>query len=132
MFETPLTYRREALRITFLTAHKEKDADKVDWSTLTDEKMTVVVYMGMTAAPAIRTGLLAAGRSPQTPVGVFARVTRPDAQAAVGILEDLPALVGQIEGGPAVLIIGDVVAHSAPWRAAQINKLVSHLLVAAE
>ncbi|MGM4916738.1 siroheme synthase CysG [Tardiphaga sp. 813_E8_N1_3] len=132
MFETPLTYRGEALRITFLTAHKEKDADKVDWSVLTDVKMTVVVYMGMTAAPAIRAGLLAAGRSPQTPVGVFARVTRPDAQAAVGILEDLPVLVDQIEGGPAVLIIGDVVAHSAPWRAAQINKLVSDLLVAAE
>jgi uroporphyrin-III C-methyltransferase/precorrin-2 dehydrogenase/sirohydrochlorin ferrochelatase len=63
---------------------------------------------------------------------VFARVTRPDAQAAVGMLDDLPALVDQIDGGPAVLIIGDVVAHSAPWRAAQINKLVSDLLVAAE
>lgn len=132
MFEAPLTYRREALRITFLTAHKEKDADKVDWSALTDEKMTVVVYMGMTAAPAIRSGLLAAGRSPQTPVGVFARVTRPDAQAAVGVLDNLPALVAQIDGGPAVLIIGDVVAHSAPWRAAHINKFVSDLMVAAE
>jgi uroporphyrin-III C-methyltransferase/precorrin-2 dehydrogenase/sirohydrochlorin ferrochelatase len=88
--------------------------------------------MGMTAAPTSRAGLLAAGRSPQTPVGVFARVTRPDAQAAVGMLDDLPALVDQIDGGPAVLIIGDVVAHSAPWRAAQINKLVSDLLVAAE
>jgi uroporphyrin-III C-methyltransferase/precorrin-2 dehydrogenase/sirohydrochlorin ferrochelatase len=48
------------------------------------------------------------------------------------MLDDLPALVDQIDGGPAVLIIGDVVAHSAPWRAAQINKLVSDLLVAAE
>jgi uroporphyrin-III C-methyltransferase/precorrin-2 dehydrogenase/sirohydrochlorin ferrochelatase len=132
MFETPLTYRGEALRITFLTAHKEKDADKVDWSVLTDSKMTVVVYMGMTAAPAIRAGLIAAGRSSQTPVGVFARVTRPDAQAAVGVLEDLPALVEQIDGGPAVLIIGDVVAHSAPWRAAHINAFVSDILVAAE
>jgi uroporphyrin-III C-methyltransferase/precorrin-2 dehydrogenase/sirohydrochlorin ferrochelatase len=49
-FEVPLTYRHEALRITFLTAHKAKDAETVDWSTLTDTKMTVVVYMGMTAA----------------------------------------------------------------------------------
>ena len=52
--------------------------------------MTVVVYMGMTAAPSVRAGLLAAGRSPQTPVGVFARVTRPDAQAVVGTLDELP------------------------------------------
>ena len=68
---------------------------------LTDEKMTVVVYMGMTAAPSVRAGLLAAGRSPQTPVGVFARVTRPDAQAVVGTLDELPALVEKIDGGPA-------------------------------
>jgi uroporphyrin-III C-methyltransferase/precorrin-2 dehydrogenase/sirohydrochlorin ferrochelatase len=131
-FEVPLTYRREALRITFLTAHKAKDAEAVDWSTLTDTKMTVVVYMGMTAAPSVRAGLLAAGRSPQTPVGVFARVTRPDAQAAVGTLEQLPDLVQRIDGGPAILIIGDVVAHSAPWRQSKLTRVLSDLLEAAE
>ena len=131
-FEVPLTFRHEARRITFLTAHKAKDADAVDWSALTDEKMTVVVYMGMTAAQSVRAGLLAAGRSPQTPVGVFARVTRPDAQAAVGTLNELPSLVEKIDGGPAVLIIGDVVAHSAPWRRQNLNHVISELLEAAE
>lgn len=131
-FEVPLTYRHEALRITFLTAHKAKDAETVDWTALTDEKMTVVVYMGMTASSAIRDGLLKAGRSPQTPVGVFARVTRPDAQAVVGTLHNLPALVAQIETGPAILIIGDVVAHSAPWRQLNLSQPASNFLVAAE
>ena len=131
-FEVPLTFRNEALRITFLTAHKARDAETVDWSALTDEKMTVVVYMGMTAAVSVRAGLLAAGRSPQTPVGVFARVTRPDAQAAVGRLGELPDLVKQIDGGPAVLIIGDVVAHSAPWRQLNPSQMISQLLDAAE
>jgi uroporphyrin-III C-methyltransferase / precorrin-2 dehydrogenase / sirohydrochlorin ferrochelatase len=131
-FETPLTYRQEALRITFLTAHKAQDAEAVDWSVLTDKKMTVVVYMGMTAAPTIRDGMLAAGRSPRTPVGVFARVTRPDAQAAVGTLDQLPELVKQIDGGPAILIIGDVVAHSAPWRNFELNDVIANLLEAAE
>ena len=131
-FEVPLTFRHEALRITFLTAHKARDAETVDWSTLTDEKMTVVVYMGMTAAPSVRAGLLAAGRSPQTPVGVFARVTRPDAQAAVGTLDRLPDLIDQIDGGPAILVIGDVVAHSAPWRRQSLNQMISQLLDAAE
>jgi uroporphyrin-III C-methyltransferase/precorrin-2 dehydrogenase/sirohydrochlorin ferrochelatase len=131
-FEVPLTLRHEALRITFLTAHKARDAESVDWSVLTDEKMTVVVYMGMTAAPSVRTGLLAAGRSPQTPVGVFARVTRPDAQAVVGTLDELPALIQEIDGGPAILIIGDVVAHSAPWRHQNLNHVISKLLEAAE
>jgi uroporphyrin-III C-methyltransferase / precorrin-2 dehydrogenase / sirohydrochlorin ferrochelatase len=131
-FEVPLTFRHEALRITFLTAHKARDAEAVEWSTLTDERMTVVVYMGMTAAPSVRAGLISAGRSPQTPVGVFARVTRPDAQAAVGTLDQLPALVEQIDGGPAILIIGDVVAHSAPWRHPNLNHVITQLLEAAE
>jgi uroporphyrin-III C-methyltransferase/precorrin-2 dehydrogenase/sirohydrochlorin ferrochelatase len=131
-FEVPLTFRREALRITFLTAHKARDAEAVDWSTLTDVKMTIVVYMGMTAAPSVRSGLLAAGRSPQTPVGVFARVTRPDAQAEVGTLNQLPDLIEKIDGGPALLIIGDVVAHSAPWRQSELAQLVSYFQEAAE
>ena len=58
-------------------------------------------------------------------------MTRPDAQAAVGMLEDLPDLVDKIDGGPAILIIGDVVAHSAPWRQ-QPQPMVSELLDAAE
>jgi uroporphyrin-III C-methyltransferase/precorrin-2 dehydrogenase/sirohydrochlorin ferrochelatase len=131
-FDVPLTFRGEALRITFLTAHKAEDAETVDWSALTDRKMTVVIYMGMTAAPAIRTGLLAAGRSPQTPVGVFARATRPDSQAAVGTLDELPALVRETDGGPAILVIGDVVAHSSPWRKANLDSPISNFLVAAE
>jgi uroporphyrin-III C-methyltransferase/precorrin-2 dehydrogenase/sirohydrochlorin ferrochelatase len=130
-FEVPLTFRHEALRITFLTAHKARDAESVDWSTLTDTKMTVVVYMGMTAAPSVRAGLLAAGRSPETPVGVFARVTRPDAQGAIGTLAQLPELVARIEGGPAILIIGDVVRHAGALRQTP-HQLISNLLEAAE
>jgi uroporphyrin-III C-methyltransferase/precorrin-2 dehydrogenase/sirohydrochlorin ferrochelatase len=94
--------------------------------------MTVVVYMGMSAAPSVRAGLLAAGRSPQTPVGVFARVTRPDAQAVVGTLDELPALIGRIDGGPAILVIGDVVAHSAPWRHSNLHQVIAGILEAAE
>jgi uroporphyrin-III C-methyltransferase / precorrin-2 dehydrogenase / sirohydrochlorin ferrochelatase len=131
-FEVPLTFRNEALRLTFLTAHKARDAETVDWSALTDEKMTVVVYMGMTAATSVRAGLLAAGRSPQTPVGVFARATLPDAQAAIGILAELPDLVARIDRGPAILVIGDVVAHSTSWRDRNFTQTLSKLLEAAE
>ena len=41
-------------------------------------------------------------------------------------------LVGQVDGGPAILVIGDVVAHSAPWRQQQLQQLVSSFQVAAE
>jgi uroporphyrin-III C-methyltransferase/precorrin-2 dehydrogenase/sirohydrochlorin ferrochelatase len=63
---------------------------------------------------------------------VFARVTRPDAQAAVGTLEHLPDLVAKIDGGPAILIIGDVIAHSAPWRQLNLSQVISKLVDAAE
>lgn len=130
--ELPLTFRGEALRVIFLTAHKAEDAGEVDWSTLADPATTVVVYMGMTAAPAIRAGLLKAGRAPATPVGVFARATRPDAKTVVGALRDLPALVAEAAPGPALLIIGDVVARSAPWRSATPETVIYELLKAAE
>lgn len=127
-FEVPLTFRKKATRITFLTAHKTHDAETVDWSLLTDVAMTVVVYMGISAAPAIRAGMLAAGRSPDTPVGVFARVTRPDAKAVVGTLDRLPDLVTQVENGPAILIIGDVVERSLPWRRSDFDRLAESLV----
>jgi uroporphyrin-III C-methyltransferase / precorrin-2 dehydrogenase / sirohydrochlorin ferrochelatase len=126
--EVPLTFRHEALRITFLTAHKAKDAETVDWSALTDRQMTVVVYMGMTAAATIRDGLLAAGRPATTPVGVFARATRPDAKSVVGTLDQLPELAADVDGGPAVLIIGDVVAHSASWKIQEsLQRVLDHV-----
>ena len=131
-FEVPLTFRHQALRVTFLTAHKASDAEMVDWSTLTDVAMTIVVYMGMMAAPSVRKGLLAAGRSPKTPVGVFARATRSDAAAATGTLDELPELVEKVAGGPAILIIGDVVAHAMPARRQQLTQLASLFQVAAE
>jgi uroporphyrin-III C-methyltransferase/precorrin-2 dehydrogenase/sirohydrochlorin ferrochelatase len=47
---------------------------------------------------------------------VLARGTRPDARAAVGKLDDLPALAATAGAGPALLVIGDVVRRSIPWR----------------
>lgn len=131
-FEVPLTYRHEATRITFLTAHKARDAENVNWSALTDTRMTVVVYMGVSAANAVHAGLLGAGRSPETPVGVFARVTCPDAQGAIGTLRDLPELARRIDGGPAILIIGDVVRHAGSLHRQTPKQIISDLLDAAE
>jgi uroporphyrin-III C-methyltransferase/precorrin-2 dehydrogenase/sirohydrochlorin ferrochelatase len=40
--------------------------------------------------------------------------------------------VREIDGGPAILVIGDVVAHSSAWREANLDSLLSNFLVAAE
>jgi uroporphyrin-III C-methyltransferase/precorrin-2 dehydrogenase/sirohydrochlorin ferrochelatase len=119
--ELPLTFRNEATRLTFITAHRADEAAALDWSGLADKQTTVVVYMGLAAAAAVRDGLIAAGRGPATPAAVLARGTRADSKSVVGRLESLPALAASAGEGPALLVIGDVVARSAPWRAAIDN-----------
>jgi uroporphyrin-III C-methyltransferase/precorrin-2 dehydrogenase/sirohydrochlorin ferrochelatase len=116
--ELPLTYRSEATRLSFVTAHRADEAAGVDWSGLTGKETTVVVYMGLASAAAVRDGLVKAGRDPATPAAVLARGTRPDSRAVVGRLDDLPKLAASVGEGPALLVIGEVVAHSAPWREA--------------
>ena len=74
----PLTYRNEASRLIFVTAHRADEAAATDWSAPADPQTTVVVYMGLAAAAAVRDGLIAAGRSARTPAGVLARGTHPE------------------------------------------------------
>jgi uroporphyrin-III C-methyltransferase/precorrin-2 dehydrogenase/sirohydrochlorin ferrochelatase len=114
--ELPLTLRNEATRLSFVTAHRADEAAGVDWSGLSDKETTVVVYMGLASAAAVRDGLVNAGRDPATPAAVLARGTRPDSRAVVGRLADLPKLAAAAGDGPALLVVGDVVAHSKPWR----------------
>ncbi len=114
----PLTLRNEATRVALVTAHRADDAAAADWSGLADPTTTVVVYMGLAAAAAVRDGLIAAGRDPQTPVAVLARGTRPDAATVTGTLDALERLAADVGEGPAVIVVGNVVAYSDPWLAA--------------
>jgi len=115
--ELPLTLRNVATKLTMLTAHRVEEGD-VDWSSLAAPDTTVVIYMGLAVAASIRDGLIRAGRDPSTPVAILARGTRTDSKSVAGRLDTLPALAAAIADGPALIVIGEVVRHSAPWRAA--------------
>jgi uroporphyrin-III C-methyltransferase/precorrin-2 dehydrogenase/sirohydrochlorin ferrochelatase len=110
--------RNEASKLVFVTAQRAEEAAAVDWSSVADPQATVVVYMGLASAAAVRDGLIAAGRDRATPAAVLARGTRPDAHAAVGRLDRLAALAAEVGEGPAILVIGETVARSTPWQAA--------------
>ncbi len=112
----PLTMRKEATRLSIVTANTADGADRIDWSGLAGRDTTVAVYMGLTAASAVKNGLIGAGRDPRTPVAVLARGTRPDSRSITGTLTQLPALAAQAGEGPALIVIGDVVAHSRAWK----------------
>jgi uroporphyrin-III C-methyltransferase / precorrin-2 dehydrogenase / sirohydrochlorin ferrochelatase len=117
----PLTFRNEASKLVFITAQRAEDAAAIDWSGLADRQTTVVVYMGLASAAAVRDGLIVAGRDRATPSAVLARGTRPDSRASVGRLDELAALAAEVGEGPAILVIGEVAARSTPWRAAQVD-----------
>jgi uroporphyrin-III C-methyltransferase/precorrin-2 dehydrogenase/sirohydrochlorin ferrochelatase len=74
--------------------------------------------MGLSAAAAVRDGLIAAGRAPATPVAIVARGTRPDAVTVTGTLDGLERLAADVGDGPAVIVVGNVVAYSDAWLAA--------------
>jgi uroporphyrin-III C-methyltransferase/precorrin-2 dehydrogenase/sirohydrochlorin ferrochelatase len=113
----PLTFRGEATRLCLVTANKADGVDRIDWSPLGDEQTSVVVYMGLSVASKVRDGLIGAGRNADTPAAVLARGTRADSRSVVGTLRDLPALAATIGEGPALLVIGNVVARSSAWKA---------------
>jgi len=112
----PLTFRKEATRLSIVTANTADGADRIDWSGLADRTTTVAIYMGLTAATSVRNGLVSAGRDPQTPVAVLARGTRPDSRSLTGTLSQLPALAAGAGEGPALIVVGDVVTHSRAWK----------------
>ena len=115
----PLTFRDEATELTFVSAQHAGGESKVEWSRYADPKITLVVYMGLAKAAEVRDGLIAAGRNPDTPAAVLARGTRPDAKALVGRLDQIAVLAAQAGEGPGLLVVGQVVARSDAWRAAE-------------
>ena len=114
--ELPLTLRNVATRVAFITAQRAES--EIDWSSFRDSETTVVVYMGLAAAASVRDGLIAAGRDPATPAAILSRGTWTNSKPLVARLDALPALAVQDGQGPALIIVGEVVRYSAPWRAA--------------
>ena len=116
--EIPLTFRNEATRVVFVTAHRADEDGAIDWASLTDPRATLAIYMGLSTAAEIRDRLIEAGRDPATPVAVLARGTRADSRSLAGLLDELPDLAQRAGGGPALLVVGSVVTHSTIWRKA--------------
>jgi uroporphyrin-III C-methyltransferase len=112
-----LTLRGIARRLTFVTAHaRVGEAIALDWPVLAAPDSTLAVYMGRAAAPEIARNLIAAGRSPETPVMIAVDVSLPTERLIRGKLSALPFLTAAISGDdPTLLLIGEAVAqHVAP------------------
>jgi uroporphyrin-III C-methyltransferase / precorrin-2 dehydrogenase / sirohydrochlorin ferrochelatase len=106
----PLTHRDCASSVTLATAHAATGAASLATNVTADG--TLVFYMGLARMEETCAGLLAGGRPPTTPAAVVSRATLPGARVVVGTLHDIATRVQQATlEGPALLIVGDVVAH---------------------
>ena len=113
----PVTHRREAVRVTLLTAHEsaKEDGSQVRWDLLAgDPHATLVGYMGVTSLPNVVARLLAGGMDPGTP---GALVERGTTSAQRVVRAPLRALVGAVEraglGPPALFVIGPTARHAS-------------------
>lgn len=112
----PATHRREAVRLSLLTAHEaiKSDGPQVRWDLLAaDGHSTLVGYMGVSALPKVVEELVAAGMDPATPAAMVEQGTTASQRRVVSTLANLP---GDVErsglGPPALFVIGPTVRHA--------------------
>jgi uroporphyrin-III C-methyltransferase / precorrin-2 dehydrogenase / sirohydrochlorin ferrochelatase len=109
----PLTHRKLAQSVTFVTGHVLDD-ESLDWNSLARSRQTVVFYMGVGHLQQIVSRLRAAGASAEQAVAVIERATLPEQRTLRGTLETIATQVqaAKVEP-PALLIVGDVTALAA-------------------
>ena len=115
-FGLPLTHRGVARRVVRATATTQDGELTMDSTAAADAEATLAIYMGARAAPVIARHLIAAGRSPQTPVAVVSNASTPGAKFEAMTLATLAAAhcLG-LEAGPALILVGEALAASEAW-----------------
>lgn len=97
-----------------MTAQAKPGGVEADWTRLASPNHTLAIYMGSDRAEETAARLIAAGRSPSTPVAIVENGSRPDERVLTGRLDGLGALVrGADLTGPALLFVGETAALSA-------------------
>ena len=111
----PLTHRRFASAVTFVTGHGA-DGREAAWPALAAQGHTLAIYMGAMEAASVRDRLLDAGTPPNTRVAIVENGTRPDERVSAGRLSDLARLAATHThgaAGPSLIIVGEVAAYAA-------------------
>ena len=109
----PVTHRRSAASVTFVTGHEDptKDETDVDWGRLAQGADTLVLYMSVGRLAEISTALIWGGRDPQTPVACIRWGTIPEQRTVTGTLSDIAERVAAANlKPPAITVVGEVAA----------------------
>jgi uroporphyrin-III C-methyltransferase/precorrin-2 dehydrogenase/sirohydrochlorin ferrochelatase len=122
----PLTHRRLASAVTFVSGHSAEGSREAAWPALAAQGHTLAIYMGATEAGSVRDRLLAAGAAPATPVAIVENGTRTDERLSIGRLRDLARLAAvhaRDGAGPSLIIVGEVAALAAAAQRPSLAKV---------
>jgi uroporphyrinogen III methyltransferase / synthase len=101
----PLTDPVLSYGFAVVTAHAPEE---LHWDALV-QMPTVVILMGTSTLPAVVQGLMAHGRSAQTPIAIVKWASLPQQEVIVSDLGHIVATVADRPLSPAVIIVGEVV-----------------------
>jgi uroporphyrinogen III methyltransferase / synthase len=116
----PLTHRRLASSVTFITGHEDptKESSSINWEALAKIGGTLVFFMGVKNLPNITGQLLHSGMPADTPVALVRWGTTPSQQTVTGTLETIQAIAESAAiRPPSLIVVGDVVSlrDSMKW-----------------
>jgi uroporphyrin-III C-methyltransferase len=110
-----LTERGISRSVTFVTpriSNESADTRASNWALAALAADTAVIYMARGQAAAVAATLIALGKPAHTPVAVVENASRTDAVKRIGVLGNLPALAAQLGGGPAIIVMGEVLRNA--------------------
>lgn len=116
----PLTDRRYAQSVRFITATLKRPEDEPDWSAMVaagknrKAQDTLVFYMGLKRIALIAQRLMTHGMASEMPCAIVDQATKSNQQVFSGTLSTIAGILAQqhIEG-PALLVVGEVT--KCPW-----------------
>lgn len=103
-----LTRRGLSRNITFVTPRVGEMERASDWVAAALHADTAAIYMGAGEAERITATLIERGRDADTPVALIESASLPDARVSYARLDELPVLASRSGGGPAVILLGEV------------------------
>jgi uroporphyrin-III C-methyltransferase len=105
-----LTQRLVSRSVVFATPRTVAGAEPSGWEKAVAAADTAVLYMAGGEAEAVKEALLRQGMSATTPVAIAENVSLDSSSMRRGNLAALPDLAAALEGGAALVLIGEVFA----------------------
>jgi uroporphyrin-III C-methyltransferase/precorrin-2 dehydrogenase/sirohydrochlorin ferrochelatase len=113
----PLTDRRHAQAVRFLTGNSDEQLAQFNFSDLAAGRETLAFYMSVGRLAGLRDKLLASGVAADTPLVFIENATRTEQRVIVSCVQHMQrdAVMQQVKA-PTMLIIGSVAAGATEWQ----------------